>query len=312
MINVLGIGNAIVDVLCRVEDADLERWKLSKGSMQLIDQQRALELEAQMGESVLCSGGSAANTIVGVLACGSPAAYIGKVADDAAGRVFAEDMRGAGAVYRTAPLEGGAATARCLIYVTPDAQRTMMTFLGASAELTPDDVDAELVADAKVTYLEGYLFDPPPAQEAFFRAAELAHRAGREVALSLSDAFCVERHRDAFRQLVDEHVDLLFANEAEICSLYRVETVEEAVGRVGCRLAALTRGEAGATIVDEGRVFDVPAAAVEQVVDTTGAGDAFAAGFLHAYTSGKDPARAGRQGAASAAAIITRFGGRPD
>lgn len=313
-IHVLGVGNAIVDVLSTVDDAYLERRGLPKGSMQLIDAERADALYGQIEGGVQCSGGSAANTIAGLLSLGSRAAYIGKVAGDELGRAFVADIRRTGAEFRTRPLGEGPGTARCLIYVTPDAQRTMMTFLGASALLTPEDIDEELVRRARVTYLEGYLFDPPPAQQAFVKAAELAHAGGNKVALSLSDSFCVDRHRGEFRELVERHVDVLFANEDEIVSLYEAANFDEAAEAVAgrCEIAALTRGARGAVVLGPGERVEIPVAPVERVVDTTGAGDLFAAGFLHGLTAGKDLAASGRLGALASSEIISHYGARPE
>lgn len=313
-IHVLGVGNAIVDVLSTVDDAYLERRGLPKGSMQLIDAERADALYGQIEGGVQCSGGSAANTIAGLLSLGSRAAYIGKVAGDELGRAFVADIRRTGAEFRTRPLGEGPGTARCLIYVTPDAQRTMMTFLGASALLAPEDIDEELVRRARVTYLEGYLFDPPPAQQAFVKAAELAHAGGNKVALSLSDSFCVDRHRGEFRELVERHVDVLFANEDEIVSLYEAANFDEAAEAVAgrCEIAALTRGARGAVVLGPGERVEIPVAPVERVVDTTGAGDLFAAGFLHGLTAGKDLAASGRLGALASSEIISHYGARPE
>lgn len=313
-IHVLGVGNAIVDVLSTVDDAYLERRGLPKGSMQLIDAERADALYGQIEGGVQCSGGSAANTIAGLLSLGSRAAYIGKVAGDELGRAFVADIRRTGAEFRTRPLGEGPGTARCLIYVTPDAQRTMMTFLGASALLTPEDIDEELVRRARVTYLEGYLFDPPPAQQAFVKAAELAHAGGNKVALSLSDSFCVDRHRGEFRELVERHVDVLFANEDEIVSLYEAANFDEAAEALAgrCEIAALTRGARGAVVLGPGERVEIPVAPVERVVDTTGAGDLFAAGFLHGLTAGKDLAASGRLGALASSEIISHYGARPE
>jgi fructokinase len=264
-----------------------------------------------MGPGVESSGGSAGNTCAVAAALGARVGYLGKVADDALGQVFAHDIRAAGVHFPTAPLQGGAPTARCLILVTPDAQRTMNTFLGACVAFSPADVDAAEVARAKVTYLEGYLFDPPAAQEAFRAAARAAHAAGRQVALSLSDAFCVERHREAFRQLVREEVDILFANEAEVTALYQTgfeAAAAQAAEEVA--LVALTRSERGSLILAGGERHEV-AAAPATVVDTTGAGDAYAAGFLAALTRGLPLPDCGRWGSIAAAEVISHFGARP-
>lgn len=312
--DVIGVGNAIVDVLSPTEDEFLNRHGLDKGAMTLIDPDRAGALYDAMGPAVEVSGGSAANTLAGIASLGGKGAYIGKVRDDLLGKVFAHDIQAAGVDYRTGPAAGGEPTARCLIFVTPDAQRTMQTCLGVSVSLGPDDIDIEAIGSASITYLEGYLFDPPAAKRAFIRAAEAAHAAGRQVALSLSDGFCVDRHRAEFMHLVSGHVDILFANEAEITSLFEVDDFDHAVGliRGHCRIAALTRGEAGAVIVAGTDVFRIPAAAVDKVVDTTGAGDLFAAGFLYGLTQGREPADCGRIGALAAAEVISHYGARPE
>ncbi len=313
-IDVVGIGNAIVDVLAQADDSFITAEKLAKGTMMLIDEPRAHELYNRMGSGIEASGGSAANTIAGVASLGGSAAYIGKVADDLLGKVFAHDLRATGVRYETAPLAGGPATARCLILVTPDAQRTMNTFLGASVEFQPGDVDRDLVAAAQVTYLEGYLFDRPLAKAAFRQAGEMAHKAGRKVSLTLSDPFCVDRHRADFRELIRGHVDILFANEAEICSLYETKDFEQAAAAVRgeAEIAVLTRSEKGATVVTAKDRVAVPAAPVARVVDTTGAGDLFASGFLYGFTRGKELAHCAKLGALCAAEIISHFGARPE
>ena len=310
----IGIGNAIVDVLADTDDDFLMRHGLAKGTMTLIDAGRAAELYGLLAETVECSGGSAANTMVGLASLGSRAGYIGKVRDDPLGGVFARELRKTGCEFRTPPASTGPGTGRCVVLVTPDAQRTMQTFLGVSATLAPEDVDAELIAGARVTYLEGYLWDPPPAKQAFVEAARLAHSAGRKVALSLSDPFCVERHRGEFRDLVENHVDLLFANEAEIVSLYEADGFDSALGslRGACELAALTRGGAGSVVLAGERTIEIPAVAVERVIDTTGAGDLYAAGFLHGYCRGDEPGECGRIAGIAAGEIIGHFGARPE
>ncbi len=313
--DVLAIGNAIVDVLSHADDDFLDRHGLTKGAMTLVDADRAAALYAAMGPGVEVSGGSAANTAAGIASFGGNAAFIGKVGDDQLGEVFSHDIRAAGVSFASGPAAAeGEPTGRCLILVTPDAQRTMQTFLGASAGLGPDDVDEALVAASRVTYLEGYLWDPPLAKEAFVKAAETAAAAGRKVALSLSDSFCVDRHRAEFLDLVNNHVHILFANEAEITSLYEAGDFDEALQRVRghCEIAALTRSEKGSVIVAGGEVHVLDAAPVGQVIDTTGAGDLYAAGFLHGYTRGEDPAACGRLGGIAAAEIIGHFGARPE
>lgn len=312
-LDVVGIGNAIVDVLAHAEDSTLTQQGLAKGTMTLVDADQAKRLYAIVSDAVECSGGSAANTMVGLARLGSRAGYIGKTGDDDLGTVFADDIRAAGVNFKTARSTEGDATGRCLVLVSPDAQRTMLTFLGASATLAPVDVDASMIESARVTYLEGYLWDPPPAKEAFLKAARLAHAAGREVALSLSDPFCVDRHRKEFVDLVENHVDILFANEDEIVSLYEASGFDDAVARLRgrCHWAALTRGAAGAVVIRDDEVVEVPAERAEQLVDTTGAGDLFAAGFLHGLARDADAATCGRMGAIAAAEVIASFGARP-
>lgn len=312
--DVLGIGNAIVDVLAKTTDDFLASNQIDKGAMTLIDAAAADALYAKMGPGVEVSGGSAANTMAGVASLGGRGAYIGKVADDQLGQVFTHDIRAGGLAFTTAPSRGGAPTARCLILVTPDAQRTMNTFLGACVQLGPDDIDEALVAASKVTYLEGYLFDPPHAKEAFYKAAKIAHDAGNKVALTLSDGFCVGRHREAFLDLVEGHIDLLFANESEITSLYQVERFEDAVPHVKghCEIAALTRSEKGSVIVSGDQAIEVPAAPITKLVDTTGAGDLYAAGFLYGYTHGKSLRDAARIASIAAAEVIQHYGARPE
>jgi sugar/nucleoside kinase (ribokinase family) len=313
MIDILGIGNAIVDVVARADDGFLSRHDMHKGGMMLIDAAHAEALYVAMPPGIESSGGSAGNTCVVAAAMGARVAYIGKVADDQLGAVFRHDSLAAGVSFATAPLMGGAPTARCLILVTPDGQRTMNTFLGACVTLDESDIDPALVASAAVTYMEGYLFDPPAAQRAFVKAAGLAHAAGRKVALSLSDAFCVNRHRAAFLDLVKGHVDILFANETEITALYETNTWDEAVeaARKDVGLAALTRSEAGSVIVTATETVTV-AAEPAVVVDTTGAGDAYAAGFLAGLTAGKSLAACGTLGSLAAAEVIGHFGARPE
>ena len=312
--DVVGIGNAIVDVLSQADDALLEAQGLPKGAMTLIDGPRAEALYGAMGPAREISGGSAANTMAGLASLGGQAAFIGKVRNDQLGGIFGHDIRAAGVAFDTPAATEGAPTARCLIFVTPDAQRTMGTFLGASVGLGPEDIDAETVAGAKVTYLEGYLWDPPRAKEAFVKAAEVAHEAGRKVALTLSDPFCVDRHRDEFRDLVDGHIDLLFANEQEITSLYKVGSFDEALAalRGRCELAVLTRSEQGAVVLQGDHIESVSADAVDHLVDTTGAGDLFASGFLFGFVRGRPVGDCARLGALAAAEVISHFGARPE
>ncbi|MEO1193218.1 MAG: adenosine kinase [Pseudomonadota bacterium] len=312
--DVCGIGNAIVDVLAAAKDSFLAEQGLTKGAMALIDGARAEALYQLMGPAREVSGGSAANSMVGIAALGGRAAFIGKVRNDQLGGIFAHDIRAAGVDFPTAPATDGPPTARCLIAVTPDGQRTMNTYLGACVGLGPAEVDAATVQAAKVTYLEGYLFDPPEAKAAFYKAAELAHDAGHKVALSLSDPFCVERHREDFRALIEGHVDLLFANEVEAMALAETEDLGAALdaltGKLDC--AAVTRSAEGAIILSGSGREEVKAFPVQRVVDTTGAGDLFAAGFLAGYTQGKPLADCGRLGALAASEIISHFGARPE
>jgi sugar/nucleoside kinase (ribokinase family) len=312
-LDVVGIGNALVDVLSQEADAFLAAQGLIKGAMQLVDEPRARELYAAMGPAVEVSGGSAANTIVGVASFGGRAHYVGKVRDDQLGEVFSHDLRAVGVGYSTPAATSGPATGRCLIVVTPDAQRTLTTYLGASVQLGPGDIDKDLIGRAGILYLEGYLFDPPEAQRAFSVAADIAHAAGRKVALTLSDPFCVDRHRGAFRELVERHVDILFANEAEIRALYRTPDFDAALQQVRrhCAVAALTRSEHGSVIVAGDEVHVVAAHPVRTVVDTTGAGDLYAAGFMVGLSRGLDVATCGRLGSLAAAEVISHVGARP-
>jgi sugar/nucleoside kinase (ribokinase family) len=310
--DILGIGNAIVDVVAPVHDQFLSRHDMHKGAMALIDTAAADSLYAAMPPAAETSGGSAANTCAVAAALGARVAYIGRVADDALGQVFRHDITAAGVHFPTAPLVGGVPAARCLIMVTPDGQRTMNTFLGACVTLDEAAIDETLVADSAITYLEGYLFDPPAAQAAFRRAAAAAHAADRQVALSLSDAFCVDRHRAAFRDLVAGHVDILFANETEICSLYECNEFADAATAAArdVKLAVLTRSEAGSVILNGAERVEV-AAVPTTLVDSTGAGDAYAAGFLAGLTAGRTLAQCGRLGSIAAAEIISHYGARP-
>jgi sugar/nucleoside kinase (ribokinase family) len=312
-LDVVGIGNALVDVLSQEDEAFLAGQGLVKGAMQLVDEARARELYAAMGPAVEISGGSAANTIVGVASFGGRAHYVGKVRDDQLGEVFSHDLRAVGVGYSTPAATTGPPTGRCLIVVTPDAQRTLTTYLGASVHLGPGEIDKRLIERASILYLEGYLFDPPEAQRAFRAAADMAHAAGRKVALTLSDPFCVDRHRDAFRELVERHVDVLFANEAEIRSLYRTTDFDGALRQVRghCAVAALTRSERGSVVVAGDEVHVIAASPVKTVVDTTGAGDLYAAGFMIGLSRGLDPATCGRLGSLAAAEVISHVGARP-
>lgn len=311
--DVVGIGNAIVDVLVQADDDLLDNFELTKGTMALVDEQRAETLYASVGPGLETSGGSAANTLAGVAQLGGRAGFIGRVRDDQLGGIFAHDIRSVGARFDTPAATAGPSTARCLILVTPDAQRTMCTYLGASVGLDPADLDLDLVAQAKVLYLEGYLWDSDEAKAAFIAAAEVARAHGGEVALSLSDAFCVERHRDSFQELVDGHVDILFANEMEITALYKANSFEEAADQVRgrCKVAALTRSELGSVILSGEGSHVVEPFRLGPLVDTTGAGDLYAAGFLHGYTQGQDLEACGRLGSLCAGQVVTQLGPRP-
>lgn len=313
-LDVVGIGNAIVDVLSQADEAFLVTHGLAKGSMTLIDGNRAKGLYAAMGPGIEVSGGSAANTMAGLTSLGGKGAFIGKVRNDQLGGIFQHDIRAAGVGFETPIATDGPPTARCLIFVTPDAQRTMNTYLGAAVELAPADLDEAAIARAKVTYMEGYLWDPPNAKMAFQEAARMAHDAGRKVALSLSDSFCVERHRDSFLELIGGHVDILFANETEICALFQVADFDRALQetRGHCEIAALTRSAKGSVVLANGEVCVVDAAPVDKVIDTTGAGDLYAAGFLYGYTKGKGLYDCGRIGALAAAEILSHYGARPE
>lgn len=310
--DIVGIGNAIVDLLVRTDDGFLSKHDMPKGGMSLINAERANLLTGQMVGGVSAAGGSVANSCAVAAALGARVAFLGKVADDELGAAFARGMAEVGVHYATAPLHGGVPTARCLIFVTPDGQRTMNTYLGAGGEFSLVDLDETVIAASAITYLEGYLFDPPAAQAAFVEAARCARAADRLTALSLSDPFCVDRHRDGFRRLIAAGVDILFANEAEICSLYQVNEFEQAAQAAAgdVKLAVLTRSEAGSVIMQGVNRTEV-AAVPTDVVDTTGAGDAYAAGFMTAYAQGRSVHEAGLLGAKAAAMAISQIGARP-
>jgi sugar/nucleoside kinase (ribokinase family) len=311
--DVLGIGNALVDVLAHTDDAFLAENKIEKGAMTLIEAAEASVLYTKIGPAIEVSGGSAGNTMAGIATLGGRGAYIAKVADDKLGDIFAHDIKAAGVHFETPRLEGGD-TGHCTILVTPDAQRSMNTFLGASTTLSTDDIVEDHVAAAKVVYLEGYLFDPPKAREAFYKAAAIAHNAGREVSLTLSDSFCVERYRAEFQHLVENEVDILFANEDEIMALYETASFDDAlqIVREKCSVAALTRSAAGSVIVRGEEVHVISADRIDRLVDTTGAGDLYAAGFLYGYTTGKDLKTSGQLAGMAAAEIISHVGARPE
>jgi sugar/nucleoside kinase (ribokinase family) len=313
--DVLGIGNAIVDVIARAEDDFLAKQGMAKGGMSLIDEPRAAAIYKAMGPAVESSGGSAANTIVGLASFGGRAAFVGKVKDDPLGKVFAHDIRAAGVHFDTKPAGDGPATACCYVLVTPDGERTMNTYLGAAQNLHPRDIDSALIGSAAITYLEGYLWDPKDAKDAFVKAAKAAHDAGRQVALTLSDAFCVGRYRQEFLTLVrDGTVDVLFANESELKSLYETSDFDTAAValRKDARLAAVTRSEKGCVVLAKDKVTEVPAFPIEKLVDTTGAGDLFAAGFLFGLARGADHMTCGKFGGIAAAEVIQHLGARPE
>lgn len=312
--DVLAIGNALVDVIADASADFLAAQGVPKGSMRLIDAPTATALYAAMGPGREISGGSAANTTAGIAAMGGRPAFVGRVATDQLGEVFAHDIRTAGVAFDTGALADGAPTGRCLVLVTPDGERTMNTFLGAAQELSAADLDPGAIADAQVLYLEGYLWDPPGARAAMREAVAIARAAGRKVALTLSDLFCVDRHRADFRGLLSGHVDIVFGNEHEVCSLYETPHIGAAMDELAraADIAVVTRSEAGAVILAGGERIVVPAAPVAQVVDTTGAGDLYAAGFLAGYTQGRDLADCARQGALAAAEVISHYGARPE
>ncbi|MDB5649761.1 MAG: carbohydrate kinase [Hyphomicrobiales bacterium] len=311
---VLGLGNAIVDVIAAAEDDLLERENLNKGSMTLVDEQGAALLYEAMGSTTITSGGSAANTIVGLASFGIRSAFIGKLRSDDAGHAFSHDIRSSGVHFETPFAVDGPATARCLILVTPDGERTMNTYLGACQNLGPDDVDENLVRSASVLYLEGYLWDPPAAKQAFVKAAGIAHAAGNRVALTLSDPFCVDRYRDEFLDLIrTKTVDIVFANQHELRSLYQTADFETAVNafREENILGIVTRSEHGSMVVTRDETWSVPASPIERLVDTTGAGDLFAAGFLAGLVRGCELKDAARLGGLAAAEVIQHYGARP-
>ena len=312
--DVLGIGNAIFDVLVPADEGFLARHDMAKGGMALIDEARAAAIYRDMGPATEMSGGSAANTIVGIASLGARTAYVGKVKDDQIGRMYAHDIRAAGVAFDTLPATGGPATGCSYILVTPDGERTMNTYLGAAQELTPDDIDAAQVAASRIIYLEGYLWDPKDAKDAFVKAATIAHDSGREVALTLSDAFCVDRYRAEFLDLMREGtVDLVFANEAELHSLYQTADFDSALKqlREDATLGIVTRSEQGCVVVSNDGVIAVPAYPIDKLVDTTGAGDLFAAGFLFGLVRKTGYEKAGQLAALAAAEVIQHIGARP-
>lgn len=311
--DVVGIGNALVDVISHADDEFISQHHLTKGSMTLVDTDRALYLYRALGHAIQMSGGSAANTVCGVSSFGGRAAYIGKVSADDLGQVFGHDLRAVGVTFRAGAHDDDTPTGRCVIVVTPDAQRTMNTYLGVSSLLCPSDVDDATVAAGRVLYMEGYLYDRPEAKDAFRHAAAVAHANGRQVSLTLSDSFCVDRHRDDFRALVTDEIDILFGNEAELLSLYEVDSLDDAIARAqrDCHLAVVTTGPKGCLVVTRDTVTQEPAEPVDHVLDTTGAGDLFAAGFLFGYTRDRSLSECAQLGAIAAAEVISHVGPRP-
>ena len=312
--DLVGIGNAMVDVLATVDDAFLEEQTLDKGAMTLVDIDRASEIYAKMPPAQEVSGGSCGNTMAGFASLGGKGVFIGKVRDDQLGDVFRRDMQSIGVDFFTPATTEGPQTGSCLVLITPDAQRTMCTNLGAASNLTPKDIDKDIIQAAKVVYMEGYLFDPPDAQDAFVEAAGLAHDAGQKVSITLSDPFCVDRHRHAFQMLVADHTDILFGNEEEIKSLYQVDDFDAALQQVRghCEIACLTRSSKGSVILSGDEVHIIDPMPLDLVVDTTGAGDQFAAGFLYGYTQGMDLRKCGEIATLTATEVISHVGARPD
>lgn len=312
--DVLTIGNAIVDIIARAEDDFLVENDINKAAMNLIDAERAVKLYDVMGPAIEASGGSAANTAAGVASLGGSAAYFGKVSDDHLGGVFAHDIKAVGVDFNTKPLNCHPPTARSMIFVTPDGERSMNTYLGACVELGPDDIDSDIVADSKIIYFEGYLWDPPLAKDAIRLAAEIAHKNGRQVAMTLSDSFCVDRYRDEFLNLMRSRtVDIVFANEAELKSLYQTSSFEAGIQaiREDCALGIITRGELGSVVVTHEKTHVVEAIPVKELVDTTGAGDLYAAGFLYGLTHGMSDTDCARLGGLAATQVIEQIGPRP-
>jgi sugar/nucleoside kinase (ribokinase family) len=313
--DVTALGNAIVDVIASVDDGFLSQHEIPKARMSLIDQERAEFLFSALPDSrVVTSGGSAGNTIACLLSFGAKAAFMGKVGHDELGRDYVEDMEKIGARFSGSPLEGGLSTARCMIAVTPDGERSMNTFLGASTEFAADDVDADLIRGSDWLYLEGYLFDKPAAKAAFVRAAEVARAAGSKVAVTMSDVFCVERHREAFKHLVKNHIDLVFANEEEVLALYETEDFDKAISLLNedCQFAAVTRSEKGSVVIGNSKVVEVPTTPLVKVVDATGAGDAYAGGFFYGLSQNLDLEQCAKLGHLAAGEVISHYGPRPE
>jgi sugar/nucleoside kinase (ribokinase family) len=312
--DVVAIGNAIVDMLHQAPDDFLTVHQIEKGAMTLVDEARALYLTEMFGEPLIAAGGSVANSATGVASFGGRAGFIGVVADDALGAGFAEAFRAVGASFNPSERKGPPGTGRCMIVVTPDGQRSMSTYLGAAGLLAPADIDAEMIRSSAITFLEGYLFDRDDAKAAFVRAAEIAAAAGRKVALTLSDKFCIDRHRASFRHLVARHIDILLCNEGELLSLYETDDFGDALNQAGaeCQIVATTRSEKGSVITANAETFHVDAAPVARVLDTTGAGDQYAAGFLFGYASGRSLRECGALGSLAAGEVISHMGPRPE
>tara|TARA_B100000579_G_scaffold22376_1_gene15766 strand:- start:1641 stop:2636 length:996 start_codon:yes stop_codon:yes gene_type:complete len=311
-LDVVGIGNAIVDVLTTTNDSLLERLSFEKGSMTLINENKAKELYEIASNGIQKSGGSVANSLACISQLGGKAAFIGRVRDDKPGEIFREEISSTGTIFKTPPSSIGPSTARCLIFVTPDAQRTMCTYLGASVLLEPEDLDLSAVRKAKILYLEGYLWDNPAAKNAFIKAAEIAKNTNRKVALSLSDSFCVSRHRESFINLVEDYVDILFANEDEITSLYKTSNLNLAIEKLKqkCNLAAITLGENGSILISNGKEVAIDPFILGKAIDTTGAGDLYAGGFLKGLSGGLDPVISAKIGSICAGQIVTQLGSR--
>ncbi len=311
-LDIVGIGNAIVDVLATTDDYLLERLSLKKGSMTLIDENKANELYKITTNSIQRSGGSVANSLACISQLGGKAAFIGRVRDDTLGEIFTKEISTNGTIFKIPPSTEGPSTARCVIFVTPDAQRTMCTYLGASILLEPKDLDLSAVREAKILYLEGYLWDNPAAKDAFIKASEIAKNAGRKVALSLSDSFCVNRHRESFIKLVKDHIDILFANEDEITTLYKTSSLNTAIEKLkkNCDLGAITIGEKGSILVINGNEININPFILGKAIDTTGAGDLYAGGFLKGLADGLKPELCGKIGSICAGQIVTQLGSR--
>jgi len=310
--DVIGIGNAIVDVLSFADEAAIVSYGLNKGSMTLVDEARATTLYKQMGPTTACSGGSVANTLAGMASLGAKTAFIGKVKNDQLGAIFNHDMHAVGVHFETTMMERGPATANCLVYVTPDAQRTMATYIGACSRVSEADIEEHTIQNAAITYIEGYLWDTETAKAAIRKAITIAHKAGNKIAFTLSDTFCVDRHRDEFLELIKHDIDILFANEMEIKSLYQTKDLKIALSKArgATDIVAVTRSEKGSTVLTSEKTEDVPTNPVAKVVDTTGAGDLYASGFLYGLTRGWDLAACAQLGNRCAGEIITQIGAR--